>query len=332
MSYSVKKAGIAFKAKVETGPDLSGIADGFSVLYINDLDGAKTDITGAFTESADVAGLYFSPEITIPAVGDYTLVITNVDAGMDNYPTPIVVTSASIDDVKGAVDALQVTANTIAADVDGLDGQNLQDIKDNLAAIKLLIDDEDGTAVNSVMEFVAQIDAALADSGTGLAALAGFTDDVENMLLGTEFLADGADNPLFGADNASLKALIESNLIQLQTDITTAKDAVIASIDASKTEILDAVAIVKTVVDANEAKLTDAGYGLEALKVLLDTIVTNVDSTKTDIMAVITDATKGLVGIYDTMVSRFDSVDSQLATIDSKVDAIGGSQNFSVFA
>ena len=74
MSYSVKKAGIAFKAKVDTAPDFTGQAAGFSVYYVRDSDDAKTEVTGAFTESTEAAGLYFTPNIVINEPGDYTVV------------------------------------------------------------------------------------------------------------------------------------------------------------------------------------------------------------------------------------------------------------------
>lgn len=332
MSYAVRKAGIPFKVKVETSADLSGIAAGFTAYYINDADGVRTDISGAFSEDVNAAGLYFSPEVTIPAAGDFTVVMSNATVGMDNHPTPIVVTTASIDDIKEAVDDLRVVTDAIALDVEGLDGTDLQSIRDNLTAIKTLIDDQDGTAVNSVMEFVAQIDAALLNGSSGLAALAGYTDDVENMLLGTEFLADGVTaNPLFGANNADIKALIEANLIQLQGDIAAAQTSIETKIGDAQAVIEAKVAEVKTVVDANAVKLGDAGYGLEALKLLIDGLASDVANGENDILAVLNDATKGLVGIYDTMVSRFDNLDNAVATVDSKLDSIGGAQGFRAF-
>ena len=402
MGYSVKKAGVAFKAKVETNADLTGQSDGFSAFYIKDADGSKVDVSGSFTEDDNAAGVYFSPAITIDEAGDYTLVITNSDIGMDNHPTPLVVTRATIDDVKDAIDELRVVADTVAADVDGLDGQNLQDIKDGIAAVRQLINDtkdvritiagdetaivvegatitgdtsgatgtvsevsydsdadettalilgvegsfetdetvNDGTdsttgkitaivvnTVNSVLEFVEAVNSAIEDGATGLAALAGYTDDVENMLLGTEKLANGDDNPLYGANNADLKALMET----LVTNLDDSRNAISDKMDNAKAEIIDKVDAVKAVVDANKAILEDSGYGLDALKGKLDTLSSDLASDKDDIMAVITEETKGLVGIYDTMVSRFDSVDSQLSVLSDKIDDLSTSQGFTAF-
>lgn len=409
MGYSVKKAGVGFKAKVETSADFTGQAAGFSAFYIDDATGTKTDITGSFTEDANAAGLYFSPTVTIPTVGDYTIVINNSSAGMDNHPTPIVVTGATIDDVKTVVDDLATTLAVVAADVDGLNGQDLQDLKDQVSAVKTLIDDSsdiqltftgdetgvlsvgetatgdtsgatgtvqsvsydagsgettvvvtgttgtftsgetvnDGTtsttasvdtvvinSVNSVLEFVKQIDAALSGGGTGLSALEGYTDDIENMLLGTEFLADGTtSNPFYDATNpgvakesslysvlSTLQGNISTAVSTLETDITNAKDAIIVKTDA-----------IQAVVDANKLTLENAGYGLSALKDLIDGVATDVGTAETNILNVLNDASNGLANIRSEMNTRFDTVDAAIADIDTAIGNIAGAQSFNAF-
>ena len=253
---------------------------------------------------------------------------------MDNHPTPIVVTASSIDDVKGAIDNLRIVADTIATDVDGLDGQNLQDIKDNLEAVKLLIDDEDGTTVNSVMEFVAQIDTALVAGGSGLAALSGYTDDIENMMSGTEFLADGiTSNPFYDVANPGVakESSVIDGIVAIQTSVTTAKDAIMANDDANKGLIIAATTAIKTVVDTNSSTLENAGFGLAALKTLVDNVNTAVTSGETNVLNELGDATYGLAAIKTELSSRFDSVDSVLSIIDGKIDNAASKQGFRSF-
>ena len=334
MSYAVKKAGIPFKLKLGTNADLTGEAANFSAYYIADATGTKTDVTAAFAEDANTAGLYMV-DVTIPTAGDYTMVITNASIGMGNHESPLVIVDASLDDIKAVVDGLETTLATVAADVDGLNGQDLSDIKTTLASIKTLIDDEDGATVNSVMEFVAQIDAALADGATGLGALKGFTDDVENMLLGTEFLADGTTaNPFYDATNPGVakESSLATGFADLTTALTAAQTSVETKIADAQTAIQDDVAAVKTVVDANSAVLTDAGYGLSALKGLLDTLSTDMGVAETNILNVLNDATSGLGAIKTYLTTRFDSVDTQLSDLSAAVAAGSTATTFKVFA
>jgi peptidoglycan hydrolase CwlO-like protein len=308
---------------------------------VKDADGVKTAITGSFVESSDTPGLYFSPDIVVSEPGDYTIVINNSNAGMDNHATPVVVTEASIDDLNNAIAVVQATADDIKSEVDGLDGQNLQDIKDSLASIKNLINDEDGSAVDSVMEFVSKIDEALSNGANSLSVLSGYTDDVENMLLGTEHLADGSDNPLYGANNAQLKALIESSLVTLQGDLTNARNYLADKIDNFRTSVEAKVDAVKTVVDSNANILGDTAYGNEALKGLLDTLTSKLDTlaasttlaeARDAILAVLNDSETGLSALKSYIASRFDTVDSNLATIENKIDDISNAYSFNVFA
>jgi hypothetical protein len=330
MAYSVKKAGVSFKVKIETNSDFTGQAGGFSSYYINDATGIRTDIVGSFTEDGNTPGLYFSPSVTIPTAGDYTLVVNNGAAGMDNHPTPIVVTNATIDDVKVVVDDLATTLATVAADVDGLDGQNLLDIKNTLASIETILINDGTGAVDSVMEFVTQINAALESGATGLSALAGYTDDIENMLNGTEFLANGTTpNPFYDAVNPGVakESTLAVAFTNLQTDIAVFR----TSLETKADNIQAATNAVKVVVDANRAHLENAGYGLLALKNLVDALALNVQTHGTNITALLEDGTNGLAAIKTEIVSRFDSVDADLASIEGKIDNLGSAKGFTAF-
>jgi len=403
MSYSVKKAGVPFVAKINVNPDLTGIAANFSMFYIDDATKTKTAVTGSFVESVDAPGLYFSPTVTIPAVGDYTVNIVNTTDGLGNISSPVVVAAATIDDVDTAITNLRTVADTIAADVNGLNGTTLDGIRTSLADIKTLINDTtdgvvtiagtagvtlvsamtvtggtsgatatvtsssyDGTnttillsnvtgtfvagenlldstsavigvigtytfnTVNSVLEFVSQLDAALANGGSGLAALAGYTDDIENMLTGTRLLADGVTaNPFYDATNPGVakESSITAALATIQTDIANAQTAIVANSDANKNTLATAIAAVQTVVDANSASLSSAVSGLPALKTLIDTLQTSVNSGNTNVLAEINNATYGLAAIETKLVT----MDGKLDTIVSTVSNISGTNTATAF-
>lgn len=326
MSYAVKKAGVAFKPKINVNPDLTGKAANFSMLYIDDATGTKTDVSGSFTESPDAPGLYFAPSVTIPTVGDYTFNIVNSVDGLGNVSTPVVVMGATIDDVNTAIANAQTVIDTIAADVDGLNGQDLQDIKTAISDVHTLLDDGDPATRNSVIEFLQDINAAIADSGSGLAALKGFTDDVENMLLGTEFLADGTTaNPFYDATNPGVAtaAALNAGITTLSTAIANA----VTNDNTNKDTIITAISNVQTVVDANKLTLEDAGYGLNALKTLLDSVISGQGTDTTTITDILNDGVNGLAAIKTLL----NTMDGKLDSIEGKIDAIGGTNTAIAF-
>lgn len=328
---NIKKAGVEFLVTLDLGSDLTGQSSTFGAKFRKNADGVETEVVGGsgastVTELASSPGTYQFP-VTIPSVGDYTFMVNSTIPGFKNITSAVVCSNASIDDIKFVVDGLETTLAAVAADVDGLNGQGLTDIKTTLASIKTLIDDEDGATVNSVMEFVAQIDAALADGTSGLTALKGFTDDVENMLIGTEFLSDGVTaNPFYDATNpgvakeSSLATGFADLSTTLDTRVTTITDAITAAKDAVKVET-DAI---KAVVDANKLTLEDAGYGLGALKTLIDTLSTDLGTSTTNVTNILNDATNGLAAINANITTRFDTVDATLASMDGKIDDISG--------
>jgi hypothetical protein len=434
MAYSVKKAGRQFLVTADTSSDLSGKAGNFSLIVKNNSDGSTTGNTiGAFSEVAESAGTYQVP-VTVPVVGDYTIIISNDTDGLQSLTAPVVVTAASIDDVKGVVDSLTVTLDEVQTQVDTLDGAAIDAIAGSITSVQEAVDAvqdmiinktstitftgadesaslaadeivtgstseaygtvvsavfsggdtivelvhvvgsfvngeeltggtanttngidavvEGNTTVDSVLEFVSQINEALADTGTGLSALKGFTDDIENMLLGTEYLNDGSTpNPFYNANNpgVSSSAQMDAALVTLQSDIVTARTSVESKLDVligasgdgvAAATLFGKLAASKAIVDANKASLENAGYGLSALQVLLDSTNSNV----TNMAALFADggsievrydqidsalaALSANVDSYQAiLIGRFDSVDASLTSIEGKVDNISAGAN-----
>jgi len=397
---SIRKAGVTFYPGVGVSPDLTGLEGTLSLKYKKRGESSFTSVTDSFIE--ENAGTYTVP-LTLTNVGDYIVIIESTDARIENLEGNVLVTNASIDDVKTVVDGLATTLDVVAADVDGLNGQTLDDIKESLNNIiglintnsntvtidgdettefavgdsvvgqnsgakgqissvtydagtdvtTIVIDDvignfvlsEDlyvngatdavdaklqtitGTPLDSVMEFVDNINKSLLDGTSGLSALSGYTDDIENMLLGTEFLADGTTaNPFYDANNPGVakESSLNAALVALQSNITTAVTDITTAVNDAKNAVQVDVAAVQTVVDANQANLENAGYGLSALKDLLDGLAANATTHDADIKAILNDGVNGLEAIKDTIITKLDAM-------DTKLDNISGATSSRIF-
>jgi len=182
--------------------------------------------------------------------------------------------------------------------------------------------------VNSVLEFINKINADLTTGASSLSVLSGYTDDIENMINGTKFLNDGVTaNPFYDATNPGVakESSLTSGLTNIQTALETSLTDAQAAIQAD-------IAAVKTVVDANATVLTDAGFGLAALKTLIDTASTTNATNTTNVLALLNDSTNGLSAINANLTTRFDSVDTAVASLQTKADGLSAPQSFKLFA
>ena len=307
----MRKAGIQFFPALDLDADATGLASTLSLKY--KLRGVDTDYTVASgTFSEDAPGLYSIP-LTLNAAGDYSVIIDSTDASIAAKAGNLIVTNATIDDVKVLVDGLIVTANGMKSQIDLLDETELNTVKeaidslaDNVSALNTIINSDDsGDAIVSLRELLQDISAAGSNQDGVIAAFNASNikqfDDIKAMLNGDEFLSDGTTaNPLFG------KGL----------------DVVFAEIVASKLAVLAAIAGVQTVVNANKALLENSNYGLSALKTALDSgfslVMTSLD---TGFLSIGTDLAAKATEIKLMLTTRFDAVDAKLNVIDGKVAA-----------
>jgi len=177
-------------------------------------------------------------------------------------------------------------------------------------------------------EFINKINADLTTGASSLSVLSGYTDDIENMINGTKFLNDGVTaNPFYDATNPGVakESSLTSGLTNIQTALETSLTDAQAAIQAD-------IAAVKTVVDANATVLTDAGFGLAALKTLIDTASTTNATNTTNVLALLNDSTNGLSAINANLTTRFDSVDTAVASLQTKADGLSAPQSFKLFA
>lgn len=147
MSYSVKKATIPFKIKIDTGPDLTGKEANFSLTYYKDSDQNTNLASGVtFTESTSIPGLYFSSDIVVATAGEYTFNIQNTVDSLGNVSMPVTITSASIDDIYNAVDTLETNLNAVKTQIDTLDEAELNNIAESVANVQ--------TTINNVKDLI----------------------------------------------------------------------------------------------------------------------------------------------------------------------------------
>jgi len=326
---AIRKAGVEFYPGIGVGVNMSGLAATLTAKYR--LRGVLeyTTVNALFTE--DIPGTYSIP-VTISAAGDYQFVIESSDIGIENLSGDVLVTNVNIDDVKTALDLAQLDITAIKTQVDTLDEASLNSITATVAEtqttldnIKLLLDDANGdtAGLNSIMDFVTEINNALTGSETSLAVLAGYTDNLELMLEGKAY-TDTEGNPVTEADSKGLSetyALIESvkgDTTVVSTLIADMQTAITATINNAHTDIITRIAAVNTIVTANQDHLESSGYGLATLKTSLDELQVSIDShadDNTNVLDILNHATTGLAAIKTTIMDK-------LALMDAKLDRI----------
>jgi len=384
-AYAVKKAGVPFRVKLKTNASCTGKADSFSGYYVDDLTETKVDISGDYSELADAPGVFLSPQITIADENDYTFIFNNNDINMINHAAPVVITTATLGDVKSAVDAIQSDVTTVLANIAELktdDTSSVNDLKAEIKAVRELIQsssaisyevtgdktgdisvddtvtgetsgatgtvsavsydaDADVTKVtvksvegtfeegenisglaasnitdllDSVKEFVEVIYSSMSGSSGStdlINKIVEYTDNVENMILGEQYLQDGStENPLYGKSILSIYNKLN--------------DALDGSIENS---LMDKIDILKATVTATSDLLNDGTNGLAAIKTAIDTMADG--KTLSDVATEILTGTGGISDLKTIIETRFDSVDSALSDIDDK---ISNGSSFEVFA
>jgi len=302
-----RKVGIPFFPGFDLDPDDTGLADTFTLKYkIRKVDTDFTTLDAPFVEEQPGA---YAVEFTPTVKGDYFVIIESTNSSVPITSGSVLVQDANIDDVKTVVDSINTAVNN-------LDSAELNNIKEQIDGLitkveelTLNINSEDSAdAVTSLRELLVAITEAGTDRDGVIAALTSGSLNLKEYITGTEFLSDGVtENPFYGKTNVE----IFDTLNTLKTNVETLGVEVKDKIDAAK-----------VVIDSNFAKLTDAGYGLEAIKTAIDSISS--DNTSSDgSYALLSDETKGLVSLFDTMVSRFDTLDAAVADVKTEVQKVG---------
>jgi len=216
-------------------------------------------------------------------------------------------------------------------------------------------------AVNSVMEFVEAINDALTGGGSSLDALAAYTDNLELMLEGKEYV-DTTGATVLEADSKGLVeiyAAIEANgtsiadnntaISTLTTDVSNLRTSVEYKVDAVQTTLDDMlddansdslmykVDAIRTAVNANTAILEDTTYGNEALKNLIDVLDTNLDALIADwadggrLETRFDTLDTSLTSINDAITAQTTHLDSRFDSVDAALALLGSTQQYKGF-
>ena len=193
--------------------------------------------------------------------------------------------------------------------------------------------------VNSVYEFVDQINKALLNGGSSLDVLRAANRDIEHMLKGDDTLEDGSANPTAGkgliqifdelvsthSDLTALKSLAEDTTVGFSA-LRSAIDSGISSISAQINALNDTsdsnslaskLNTINTIVTNNKNVLGDSNYGNQAIKSAIDSLASGNNQGTQDILNALNDATYGLKAIKTDILNKLDSMDNKLDTIIS---------------
>lgn len=323
------KAGIPFPLQLDTTPDRATIAPEDIIVKYSLANSTNTPTTSTGNTIVKDNGNYVHMA-TINQVGYYTVNVflpgDGVTCDDENISTTVLVTNATVDDVYTLVGTVDGKIDAIKSQVDLLDeatlnGLNTQigNVQTKLQDIVALISDENDAGITSLKELLQQLSTSVAGSNSSLTAIQSYitaaTDDIENMIKGTDTLADGSVNPFKGNTNIDIMEALNSLGVTLQQAISDAETAVLAKIDAAKADLVADIAAVQAVADANSDLLSSDVYGLAKLMTTLDAFKsaeTNHFTTVVDAINAISSASSGSTAALST----------KLDTIETKVDEV----------
>lgn len=320
---SIKKAGVTFYPVVDIGPDVTGLAATFTFKYKLQSDTEWTTVAGTFTEMAP--GAYTIP-VVIANAGLYHVRVSTTEPTLEDVADEITVTACNIDDIQAAIAAAQSDITAIKTQVDVLDEASLNQvkagvdgIKANLAALQDLLVDDSNPAIVSLKELIDSIIDSQTIGKTVLDALTSYTDDIENALFGSDTLKDGSANPFKNKTGHHIYDLLVTTSQYLGSAVTAAQTAIITDAQATRDLLRTKIEAVKAVADANAAVLTNAGYGLPAVKAVLDTILSNTSGGTQSVLDVLNDSETGLAKIKATLDVGFAGLNSKIDAISNKI-------------
>lgn len=327
---AIRKQGISFYPAVSLAPTQTGLASTFTGKFrLEGNNGSWTSFPNAFAEVSP--GFYQSP-IVIEAAGTYDVVVESTNVNVSTINSKVVIVAATTDDIALALTAAQADITSILNKVDVLDdtllasiGAGVTDIDTKLAELKALMSDEEDPAIISLRELLQEIIAAGSTRDSVIAALTSYTDDIENMIKGSEFLQDGSVNPFFGKTTHDVYDKLTDIATLLGQTISSATTTVTNAIDAAKTELATVINTVNTAVQANNAVLTGTD-GLAVIHAAITAVQATLGADTTSIADQFAAVTASLTGLDTSITSFRTSVETKLDTIETKIDGVAAAQ------
>lgn len=323
------KAGIAFPLQLDTTPDRATIAPEDIIVKYSLANSTNIPTASVGSTITKDNGNYVHM-LTINQVGYYTVNVFLPGDGLtsddENISVTVLVTNATVDDVYTLVGTVDGKIDAIKSQVDLLDeatlnGLNAQigTVQTKLSDIVALISDENDAGITSLKELLQQLSTSVGASNSSLSAIQSYitaaTADIENMIKGTDTLADGSANPFKGNTNIDIMDALSAMGVTLQQAIDDAQTAVLAKIDTAKAELAVDIAAVQAVADANSDLLSSDVYGLAKLMTTLDAF----KSAESNHFTTVVDA---IDAISQALSTTNGGLSSKLDTIESKVDEV----------
>ena len=323
----MKKVGIEFRPGISVPAELGDISATLSGQYrVEGSTGSWTPFASGFTKDKD--GFYSSP-VTIATAGVYLFTISSTEVSIDDLDFYVTVVESSIDDVKEAIGVMQADVTVLKTSLGSLDEGKISDISkavtdvDNkLVELKALMSDETDPAIISLRELLQDIAQAGSSRDSVLAALTSYTDELEAIVRGDEFKADGVTpNPFYGKTSKDTYDLLESSSTTILGSIQDIKTDILADALANRNAIGAKLDAAKLVIDANAALLGHADFGLSKLKDMLVTIDQNTAGGTQSIIDLLEDSTNGLSAIKVAINTKLDTIISKVDGVTKRVSA-----------
>jgi len=292
--------------------DITSIKTQVDLLDETKVNALSGDLASVATTVNDIKSLVNDVTSSVVLTGDQTTLVAGDSIVGTTSAANGTVQSVTFDGTNTTVVLSAQTGAFVATETFAVNG--------GVAGIATVVS-ASANAVNSVLEFVSQIDTALSAGGSSLSVLASYTDDLEAMLRGDAILpSTGSASPFSGKGLVATFDAIGANatsIANLDTHLGNVDTTLQNAVTAAKVAIQADIAAVKTVVDANSTVLTDAGYGLAAIKTAIDGVNTALAAHDTGILAVLNDATNGLAAIKTAIMDKLTIMDGKLDTISA---------------
>ena len=327
------KAGIAFPLQLDTTPDRVTIAPEDIIVKYSLANSSNTPTVSTGTTVTKENGNYVHM-LTINQTGYYTVNVflpgDGVTSDDENISVTALVTNATVDDVYTLVGTVDGKIDAIKSQVDLLDEATLNglnteitNVQTKLQDIVALISDENDAGITSLKELLQQLSTSVAGSNSSLTAIDGYiraaTDDIENMIAGTEFLADGSANPFYGNTNVDIMDALNALGVTLQQSVDDAKTAVLSKVDDAKLELAGDIAAVQAVVDANADLLESDVFGLAKLMTTLEAFKSAESNHFTTVVDALDSISQALSTTNGGLASKLDSIESKIDVVTTIV-------------
>lgn len=321
----IKKTNVAFPLTIDTHPDrVIANPNDISVKYLKAGSGnAEVEFTQDIVPMAQ-KGTYSTMPV-INEAGYYHLFIT-IPADdkfvEENYSIPVYVSDSTLDDIYQAISASDSKIDEIKRQVDVLDEEAINGVKDAVASIDTqlkalaeLTNDESNDAIVSLRELLKELQTSTDNNKSLLTSIQTFvtaaTDDIENMIKGSDKLADGTDNPFKGNTNIDIMQKLTSINTYIGTQVANLASTLSSKMDDVKDSLSVELSAIKVTVDTNKSHLTHEVHGLSKMMEKLGEIDSFIRQGNVNVVTGINEIKSELSTINTGIHTKLDSIEGK---------------------